>query len=183
MYFLTPDRSSRRIYVGLIFTSIILIALLFLASACDPDDPTPEPTPGQPNDSNGGNNNNPPQTGSADLTLSGVSITGIDAQSGSPYYMVEGTVRNNGNADASGFEAGCNYQCPGGTITSGGFSLVQGGFVSANSSFTYRASNRIACDPVPAILMNVTCEVDPNNDVAESNENNNSLNIGNLSVP
>lgn len=179
MYFLT-DRSSRRIYVGLICTSLILIVLLFLASACDPDDPTPEPTSGQPDNSNGNTNN---QTGSADLTLSNVSITGIDPQSGSPYYMVEGTVRNNGNADASGFEAGCTYQCPGGTITSGGFSLVQGGFVSANSSFTYTASNRIACEPVPAILMNVTCEVDENNDVAESNENNNSLNIGNLSVP
>ena len=166
--------------------AVCFIALLMLAG-CDDGSSTrtqPQPTrvPAQPTSRPRPTATSLP-AGTADLSLSGVSIVREDPQQGSPYYQFEGVVRNSGNADTSGFEAGCTYTCPGGLTISGGFSLVQGGYIGSNSSFTYRSTNRISCDPVPAILTDVTCDVDSNNDVQESSENNNTHNPGQLSVP
>lgn len=187
MYIRKPDKLSGKSGRNLISMFFILLAILLLITACDPGNPTPQPpkqnNPPSNNDNSGNNNNNSQPSGTADLTLSNVNITGVDSQTGRPYFRAEGTVRNNGNADASGFEVSCTYSCPGGTVTSSFFSLVQGGYVAANSSFNYTASVRISCDPLPAIISDVSCQVDENNDVAESNENNNSQFVGSLSLP
>lgn len=165
---------------------VLAVALLALA-ACDDgtgDNSNPAPPNTNPPNNNGNQNNNdpdPPAAGTADLTLSNVNVLGVDAQRGSPYYRFEGTVFNNGNADASGFEVSCSYECPEGS--SSFISIVQGGFVGANSNFRYEATSRIACVSVPTVLMNVRCSVDENNDVAESNENNNTFNPGQISLP
>lgn len=159
----------------------LILIVLFVLVACNSDNSTSEPPPS----TNAGRNPTatPRPTGTADLTISNVSISGIDPQQGSPYFRFEGVVRNTGNADAIGFEAGCTYKCPGGPVLTGGFDLVQGGYLSANDSFTFSSVNRISCDPVPAILTDVTCDVDAYNDVVESAENNNTFNPGQLSVP
>ena len=166
---------------------LIIFVFVFSILACELTGSNPTSVPPRPPDtrpsSGGSSGGNVQPAGQPDLTLSNVTILGVDSQQGSPYYRFQGIVSNSGSADASGFEAGCTYSCPGGLVLTGGFSLVQGGFVGANNSFTYTQSNRISCEPVPAILQNVSCSVDSNNDVVESNENNNSFNPGGLNVP
>lgn len=81
-------------------------------------------------------------------------------------------IRNNGESVAKGFNIGCTYNCPGGLTNSGGADVVQGGFIAGNSEFTYRSAFHIYCEGPPAIL-DLKFEIDSENKVVESNENNN----------
>ena len=149
-----------------------MVAILASILACGPT-PTPyNPPPPQP-----ATEEPPPQppqpSGQADLRFLSVGLN----NSTQPGYEfeIESTIANDGPVEASGFNAGCTYTCPGGTVISGGLDIVIGGYIPANSSFTYTQFVRIQCDPIPAVL-NFTCTVNDDGSVPESNTGNNTMN-------
>lgn len=158
---------------------VLVLAMVVAAMACD-GTPTPLPPPSQ--------DDQPPQppdtqpqepAGLPDLAIVDVSIVS-SSQPGYSHEVV-GIIANNGGADASGFNAGCTYQCPGGLVNSGGLDIVIGGYVAANDQFTFRQPVRIACEPVPAIL-DLDCSVDEGGNVQEENEGNNTA-FFSVSIP
>jgi hypothetical protein len=86
-------------------------------------------------------------------------------------HQIIATIKNNGAEEAKGFNAGCTYKCPGGTITSAGIDIVQAGYILANQQFTYQSPFRFQCEPRPAFV-NLECTVNCKND---SNRNNDSF--------
>ena len=75
-------------------------------------------------------------------------------------------VENTGNQTASGFSAGCRWDCPGGTIHQAGAGAVQGGYLVSGRHRTYSSPFRIQCEWAPAFLT-FWCEVDGGNAVEE----------------
>ncbi len=154
--------------------SILILVVAILASivACGPTptpptqpppQPTEEPPPPQP----------PQPSGQADLRFLSVGLN-HSSQPGYPFEVVS-EIANDGPVEASGFNAGCRYTCPGGTVISSGIDIVIGGYIPANSSFTYTQPVRILCEPIPAIL-DFTCTVNEDGSVPESNTGNNTMN-------
>ena len=108
----------------------------------------------------------------ADLTIQSVKLEKATKKDKVYTHVLVVKVSNNGESIAKGFDLGCTYDCPGGLTKSGGASVVQGGYIAANSEYEYRSLFRIYCEGPPAFL-NLKFEIDPKNKVAESNENNN----------
>jgi hypothetical protein len=159
---------KRRWQAGMVFVMATVIAVIACDGTSTPPPPPPppadDPTPQQPD-------SEPAEpVGLADLALLDVSIV-ASSQPGYSHEVV-GVVTNTGAADATGFDVGCTYVCPGGLVNSGGMSIVIGGYIAANDQFTYRSSVTIACDPVPAFL-DLECSVDEDGSVPEENEGNN----------
>lgn len=117
----------------------------------------------------------PPLT-KADLTILRVKVEKAENST----HMLIVTVRNSGETAAT-FNAGCTYDCPGGLVLKAGANVVQGGYIAANSERVYKAPFRIKCAGPPAFL-SLKFDIDPENKVDESNENNNKKNV-NIAVP
>lgn len=112
----------------------------------------------------------PPQY--VDLQITNISLE--TSSQGNEYRTFVVNVRNREAGVAQGFDISCTWQCPAGDLTlSAGTSVVQAGFLDGNSQRTYRREDRLQCTGPPAVLNNVTCTVDINQDVAETNEQNN----------
>jgi hypothetical protein len=74
-------------------------------------------------------------------------------------YQIVATIVNAGAGDASGFNAGCTYQCPAGDPTlSGGLDIVQGGSIAGNSRFAYESPFHYMCESRPPTL-NLMCSI------------------------
>ncbi|MCX2681868.1 hypothetical protein OOZ15_18075 [Galbibacter sp. EGI 63066] len=117
--------------------------------------------------------NKPPVVEARDLKITNVKIIKLNDPIDSWItHQIKVTIRNTGNAQAKGFSCGVNYKCPGGTTISGGNTIVQGGVLGSNRQFEYLRKVHIHCEPIPAFL-DMEFNVDINNDVEETNENNN----------
>ncbi len=114
----------------------------------------------------------------ADLAIQAVRIE-RHADSALP-YQVFATIANWGEHTASGFAAGCTYQCPGGG-PSGGMDIIRYGYLEAQSHRTFRQPFQFTCAEPPAEI-DLVCEVDWHGDIAESDELNNSRRFS-LSAP
>jgi len=79
-------------------------------------------------------------------------------------------MRNNEPGTASDFDVDCTYDNAGST---GGVDAVSSGVLNGNSSFTYTQLTAIQ-GPTPSSAL-VECVVDPDNDVAETREDNNMI--------
>ena len=80
-----------------------------------------------------------------------------DVQSG--YHNLIATVKNDGDGLANDFNAGCEWDCPGGQITHAGADIVQGGYISGNSQFNYNQPFRVQCAGPPSVIYFV-CKID-----------------------
>ncbi len=134
-----------------VIVSVVLIAVVTggIGMSCkqQPPPPPPKPNGGQPPQAP----SPPTPSGRADLMLGQVRLE----KSNDPgfNYRVIATIRNVGNGDATGFNAGCTYNCPPGEpMTSGGLDIVQGGYLRANSEFTYRQPFRYQCVVRPPMI-------------------------------
>jgi hypothetical protein len=112
----------------------------------------------------------PPQAGPPDLQIDSVWVEASQAP-GFDHDLVM-IVTNHGDSDASGFGAGCEWSCPGGTIGGAGADATVDGYVAGNGSFTYTSPFRVQCAGPPGSLV-MTCDVDYRNDLAEVREDNN----------
>jgi hypothetical protein len=75
-------------------------------------------------------------------------------------YQIVATIVNEGNSTASGFNAGCTYECPpGDTVLSAGLDIVQGGYIEGNSQFVYRSPFHYMCTSQSPSL-NLTCTIE-----------------------
>lgn len=153
--------------------ALFILPFLTVMVACDSRGPGPG---GGGNSPGGGGNPGPGSTspsqpaGKPDLQIISASVS--KRPQGGMTHELAVTVVNNGNALASGFNGGGTYTCPGGTITSAGVSIVQGGYLLAGKQMVYKMPFRYQCQGSPALVtMNLT--IDDGNAVAESNESNN----------
>ena len=121
----------------------------------------------------------PKPTSQADLQIVDVRVEKGD-QPGFTHVVVA-TVRNNGEGSASGFDGGCEWNCPWGQPPSAGADIVQGGYIPGNSQFTYKQPLTVHCEGSPTTLYFV-CTIDNHNDVKETNENNNQWS-GQVNIP
>lgn len=145
------------------FTSIIAAAL-----GCEP---TPTPTPYREPQPQPAQNEPPPANeGQPDLRVLEMSIERYD-QGGLSHRLVA-VVENSGSVEASGFDAGCTYECPSGTITRAGVDIVIDGYIAAYDRFTYTQPFMMQCDPPPGSVY-MECTIDTSNVIAESYEDNN----------
>lgn len=153
---------------SIIFRVALIIGIIFcvVLMACKRSSSPPPPPPEKQKEVT----SPAPPKGLADLQIVDVRIEKSKGP-GLPYVMVA-TVRNNGETDASGFNAGCEWDCPGGQVTHAGATIVQGGAIRGKSEFTYRPQFALQCAGPPTMLL-VVCTVDEENRVQESNETNN----------
>jgi len=142
------------------FASTSLFAALVLAlsaMACD-NGPTSTPLPPEPTRAAPPAPPPPPLPTEANLSLGEVRV---EPYSDSFFtYEIVATIVNEGSGTASGFYAGCTYTCPpGDTPPSGGFDIVQGGYVEGNSQFVYRSPFHYMCTTqFPSLDLTCTIE-------------------------
>jgi len=163
---------KRNTIVGLI-AMVIVVVVVAMSAGCNgppPPPPSPSETPTP---------TSPAPTSQADLQIVDVKVEKSD-QPGLTHVLVA-RVRNNGEALASGFDGGCEWDCSWGRITHAGATIVQGGYISGNSQFTYTQPLNVQCEGSPTTLYFV-CTIDNHNDVKETNENNNQWS-GQVNIP
>ncbi len=118
----------------------------------------------------------PPPVAKADLMILNAKLEKSGTADKRYTHVLIVTIRNNGDTIAKGFNSGCTYDCSGGLTLSGGANVVQGGYIGANSDYVYKIPFHIYCAGPPAFL-NLKFDVDSENKVIESNENNNKRTI------
>lgn len=146
--------------VRILFVVLVLGLTSLMLASCDGGNPTPLPPPPPTFEPPPPTTAAPATTAPADLRLGETRVEpNKDANDTWNNYQIVATIVNEGAGDASGFNAGCTYQClPGGPTISGGLDIVQAGFISAKSRFTYRNPFHYACIGHPPTL-NLTCTI------------------------
>lgn len=150
--------------ISLVWLVGILVSGLLVGCPSPPPDNQPRTPPSPSPASN--TTSTTKSSGQPDLQIVNVSVEQYN-QAGLTHQIIA-TIKNNGAREAKGFNAGCTYKCPAGTITSAGIDIVQAGYISGNKQFTYKSPFRFQCEPRPAFV-NLECTANCKND---SNPNN-----------
>jgi hypothetical protein len=142
---------------------VLAIFMSSMTTGCSPPKPEePQVDNGQADDQVPG----VPQATQPDLQITNIRVERSDLPNFT--HQIIATLKNNGSGVASGFNAGCTYQCPGGTNLSAGLNIVQAGYLEGNQEFIYNTPFRFQCDPTP-VTVNLVCDIDYENDLNESN--------------
>ena len=151
--------------------TLLAVFIIAIIAGCVSPQPTPTPPEQQPQTPTPTPMPTPRPTSLPDLKITNVRVENLNDPTAFDHNLIA-TIKNDGDDVASGFNAGCEWSCPGGLTTSGGASIVQGGYISRHSEFTYHSPMQLFCEGHPTILY-FRCSINEEGRVKETDTSNN----------